>query len=98
MSAFGKPVAPLALGTDVYYSGDQANDPGYFRIIASHGTFHTLQEHAGDSRRQFCHVPDTSIARDYEPYSIYRFVVQASRDAFRAAQLDALRSAMQRSA
>ncbi len=96
MSAFAKAVPALALGTDVYYSGDQANDPGYF--IASNGTFHTLQEHAGGSRRQFCHVPDTSVARDYAPYSIYRFVVQASRDAYRTAQIDGLRAAMRRSA
>ncbi|HEY1900748.1 MAG TPA: hypothetical protein VGG49_13250 [Steroidobacteraceae bacterium] len=77
----------LEIGSHVHYSGDQCNQPGFFRIISTVKGVHILQEIQGGSGRQMTGVHDHTIGREYFGHCNPRLVTQESYDRFRADRL-----------
>lgn len=71
----------LAVGTEIYYTGDMANSSGHFKVVDFAGSYVTLQEIEGDGRR-FPGIHLHQIGDVYQGHCNPRFVTEEARQAF----------------
>ena len=78
----------------VYYSGDMANQPGWFTRRPSPGGTVSLVEEGGEGRRLT--VSPQEIGDVYHGHCSPRFVTEAAYNAFQARSLEAIAKAGER--
>ena len=89
----------LELGSKIYYTGDMANQDGFFEVFAFRNpNCYDIKECQGGDGRVFCGVYDSQIAREYSGHCGTRFVTLEAHDAYRNARIEEAKRAAMRAA